>query len=366
MSATRTLFMGFITTSQRIASGVVLVSAVLILPKAAHASVITIGNGTPASCTESATRDALAQAAAGAPAAANIRFDCGNDPLTIRFAFQDLGEELLIPDKTTVDGGDRITIKGRFLVGPDTSVKIVRLGLTGLGPGFPGIVNHGTLEVRGSVFTDNAGPGIDNSGGLVTVTDTVFSRSRGPSGVKAIQSDGTLHVDRSMFEQNPGGPAILGNGVLDVKNTIFRSNGGDSAAIFHSGHAEIHNCEFTDNGGTIGGAIRHGGGELVIKNSLFMRNVGQWGGAVASDGVLTVEFSEFYDNQVTAAGGAIFHCGSMAVTDTQIKRNSARDNFGGGIWTSKSPMLRNNTIVENRPDDIVANASPPPGVFCAP
>src|SRR5207247_7744206 len=85
---------------------VVLSCLLLMLPRTAHASVIVVGDGMPASCTASALKDALA-AAATPPDYTVIRFDCGDEPLTITMR---PGPRLVIPDRTTVDGGDRITI----------------------------------------------------------------------------------------------------------------------------------------------------------------------------------------------------------------------------------------------------------------
>jgi predicted outer membrane repeat protein len=336
--------------------------AILLIPRTAHASVIVVGDGMPASCTASALQDALAAAASG-PEYTIVRFYCGDEPLTIRLSFD---ERTVIPDRTTLDGGDRVTINsGRgFVIGADSSVTILRLGLTS-GPGFVAIRNDGTLEVRRSAITDNAGPGIENRGGTVSVSDTVFARGRGDSG-SAIVGRGTLRVDHSIFVDNRSkyGGAIQTSGVLEAKNSVFRRNGSEAGAIIHSGDATIQNCEFTQNSGDRGGAILHSGGTLTIKNSTFVQNNARLGGAIYGDS-LTVEDSEFYDNSATTNGGAIFNAGcesSLLMINSVVMRNSAR--VGGGIWAVTEPVLKHSTVADNLPDDI-AVVPYPPGI-CAP
>jgi hypothetical protein len=331
---------------------VVLFCVLLTLPRTARASVIVVGDDTPAGCTASAFQDALAAAAVPDPDYTIIRFDCGAEPLTIRMP----DVRVTIPDRTTIDGGDRVTILGLFSVAPDSAVSIVRLGLGGIGPV---INNFGTLEVRGSTFM-SFGHGIVNREGSVTVTDTLFMGARRYYG-GGISSSGTLRVDHSTFDGNQLEGAIDARGVLDVRNSIFRNNSGENLAggIQGSGDWLIQNCEFTGNGGSrFGGAIFHGAGELTIKNSQFVGNGAQFGGAITERGSLIVENSEFRDNQATISGGAIYNTGPLlSLVNSTVTGNTCRVtcgplNAGGGIWSTTEPVLKHTTVSGNVPDDV--------------
>src|SRR5689334_15316376 len=78
-----------------------LLLALLALPTPALAAKpIIVGDGTAASCTETALGDALV--IAGTVGGGTIKFNCGGSPVTI-----ELTATLVIPDNTTVDGGGR-------------------------------------------------------------------------------------------------------------------------------------------------------------------------------------------------------------------------------------------------------------------
>jgi hypothetical protein len=332
--------------------GLVLWFLFLMFPRSANAAVIVVGDGTPASCIASALQDALAAAASSAPEYTNIRFECGGEPLKI-----DVPESrLTIPDRTTIDGDDRVTLQAGFLVEPDSSVRLVRLGLKPCcGVGATTIRNFGVLEIRGSVF-NGSGAGILNRGGTVTVTDTMFVGTPVNFG-SGIYGDGILRVDHSIFEGSRHDSAIGHTGVLEVKNSIFRENFGEiTGGISGSGDWVIQNCEFTHNVGSFGGAISHGAGELTVKNSQFVGNRAKFGGAIRNSGSLIVNNTEFHDNDATITGGAIENRGSLLMINGTLTGNSACfaacGAGGGGIWTSTEPVLKHTTVTGNVPDDI--------------
>src|SRR2546430_11466983 len=77
----------------------VLLAVLSGLPQAASAvAPITVGDGTTASCTEAALRDALI--VAEAEGGGNIHFSCGVDPVIITVT-----TTLTVPNKTRLNGG---------------------------------------------------------------------------------------------------------------------------------------------------------------------------------------------------------------------------------------------------------------------
>src|SRR4030095_4473751 len=65
---------------------------------------IIVGDGTPASCTETALQNALAAAQSGG---GTVKFECGGAPVTIV-----LTTTLTVPNNTTINGGEKITLSG--------------------------------------------------------------------------------------------------------------------------------------------------------------------------------------------------------------------------------------------------------------
>src|SRR5690606_28127675 len=80
--------------------GVALLQCELPAPADVSQPDRVIGDGTPASCTEAALREA-------AGAGGVIVFDCGPEPLTLT-----LSETLVIREETVLDGGGTITLSG--------------------------------------------------------------------------------------------------------------------------------------------------------------------------------------------------------------------------------------------------------------
>ena len=86
-----------------LASSLVLVALFASPPSAGAANPLTVGNGTAASCTETALQFALAFAAIHG--GGTIKFNCGRAPVIIT-----LTDTLTIPNNTTIDGGGLITL----------------------------------------------------------------------------------------------------------------------------------------------------------------------------------------------------------------------------------------------------------------
>ena len=129
------------------------------LPQSAVAAPITVGDGTAASCTELALRDALT--AAGAADGGTIRFGCGVDPVTIT-----LSATLTVPNNTTIDGRGLITLDGAhtvrvMFVDRSSTVVLKNLSISnGTSAGSPdisgaGVYNEGALTVYSCTFSGN-------------------------------------------------------------------------------------------------------------------------------------------------------------------------------------------------------------------
>src|SRR5438132_7581232 len=101
--------------AERLTAVLFIVSVLLALPQPALAAPpIFVGNGTPASCTESALKDALVivETLGGG----TVRFACGGGPVIIALTQPTtpagLAEPVLLvlPHNTLIDGGGLVTL----------------------------------------------------------------------------------------------------------------------------------------------------------------------------------------------------------------------------------------------------------------
>jgi hypothetical protein len=103
------------TSAKRLAPVLFLVLVFFALPQSALAArTIKVGDGTAASCTEAALRNALILA--GGERSSIIQFKCGAKPVVITVA-----ATLTIPDNTTINGNALITLDGNFFPGSLTA-----------------------------------------------------------------------------------------------------------------------------------------------------------------------------------------------------------------------------------------------------
>jgi hypothetical protein len=326
--------------------GTLVVSLLAASPAAARP--IVVGTGTPESCMEAALQLALLTAAEERGGV--IRFDCGEAPATIDIARLLPGEarpaRLVVPDRTTIDGGGLITIDGGgkdgILVLVPAAARVELHGLTVRGgPYGLTVFNLGRLAIDRSTIRDNVFGAIYNWFGTLRVQRSLLTRNGSfvDGGGAIVNFRGTLTVDRSAFIGNladGGGAGIDNSGVATVRDSVFTLNVGHwrGGAFLNNRDAEarIVNCEFSDNG------------DLVD------------GGAVSNDGMLTIRNSSITDNRSDTYGGGLY-AGDQSTTvlvHTLVTRNQAGFG-GGGIYLapgSSPPTLIRTTVTGNFPDDI--------------
>lgn len=336
-------------TFSRHLSAVLVLLALCALPRSADAApIIWVGDSNPASCIESALRDALAYAALNG--GRTIKFNCGRFPVIIT-----LTSTLTVPNNTTINGGGTITLSGPVIgylvvVAHQSSAVLQNLTITNVAghngsfttQGF-GVLNEGTLTVKGSNLSGNDGGAISNEG-VLTVRDSTISHNGflNHSLCVGIDSNGTLTVSNSAFEGNVGGgaAAVCNSGVATIQNSSFSKNFSDQVggAIFTQGTLTVNNSTFSGNSATFfGGAIFKFGGNLTVNNSTFVDNhVVDGGGAIAGSSV-TINNSVFHGNSSSHIGGALV--GDFVIKNSEFSNNSA--DLGGafhgqGIITNSS------------------------------
>jgi hypothetical protein len=284
-----------------------------------------IGDGTKASCTESAFIDAVARGGV-------VTFNCGPDPMTINLTrpakiVNDTGPDIVI------DGGGKVTLSGQgrtrilYMNTCDPAQKWTTPNCNDQ--------DHPRLTVQNLTFVDgnasaereyDGGGAIWARGGRLKVINSRFFRNRcadtGPDvGGAAIRA----------FDQHRGQPVLVVNstfgGGADFGNVC--SNGGAISSIGVSW--TILNSVFTHNraigrGGNPAQAGTPGGGS---------------GGAIYNDGnrmTLSLCGVAIHDNQVIQHGSAIFFVTNNRTGDIRIDRSVITRNTGGS-WYTQHPQI---------------------------
>jgi hypothetical protein len=230
----------------------------LVLRVVSRVLACIVGNGTGASCTESALDACL-------PTGGTVTFNCGGAAtITVTSTKSSWAD-------TTIDGGSLMTISGGnrvrvFSVNPGVKLTVKNLTIAnGNTEGYGGgISNDGTLRVGNSFF----------SGGTLSVTNCTFSgNSADRGGGGDIGANSMVMVTNSTFSGNSadwgGGGDIGANSMVMVTNSTFSGNsadwggggGGISNRILSGEGTRVTNTILANStsGGNCDGSITDGG-----------------------------------------------------------------------------------------------------------
>jgi hypothetical protein len=221
-------------------------------------------------------------------------------------------------DNTGINGGAINTVLGGLLV--EDSTFINNDSTSG------GSIQPNPLGYGGAIYTDGASPTNDNS------------------------TKGTIKIRNSRFDGNKG--AGQGGGLFLY---VYE---GDKVIIEDS--TIINNQVIEDaKGDSIGGGLRHGKGEAIIKNTTFANNLAldQGGGAwFGENAPVSIDNSIFYGNRAESAngkeglGGAIVlpsASGSKKISNTTVANNYAGFMGGGFFGGVKNTTLKNTLVADN-------------------
>jgi CSLREA domain-containing protein len=231
---------------------------------------------------------------------------------------------LVVSGGTTVSLAD-LTATGFQVTSPSSQGSVIRnvgtlivenVVLTGNSARFGGtIYSLGVLLVSDSRISDNAGSGLANDFGDMTVRRTIISRNQMP------------HL--------PGGGGILNAGVAVVEHSqIVGNSGHHGGGVLNLGSMTITNTTITGNTAAGGGGVWQIGGSTTITSSTVSNNMAQNGGGVGAINSiqLTVEQSTVTGNSATQGGGFHLELSTFAMNRTLVSGNSASE--GGGLYCS--------------------------------
>ncbi len=339
-----------------------------------------VGNGTAASCTESAFDTALA-------GGGSVTFNCGAVGVVIT-----LTTNKQPAFDTTIDGGNKITLKApniyHFLVNPGITLTLKNIqliqGNTSSGGSIHNygtfkainvkfhnnrstdyggaIYSEGTLVIKQSTFTKNratfAGGAIYNNGGNATIKASTFTSNKATNasatGGAVANQDGDVRIINSTLNNNSGdeGGAFWTqfNSTNTLKNSVLSGNKGvNGAGLENFGGIEVVNSKIMNNTATgQGGGIYHGG-FMSISKSTISGNKAATGGGMRDFGNSTdIQQSTFSSNQATGDGGGIYTSASLGVRNSTFSGNSAgAGHFGGAIFAYNNDISLEYVTVAN-------------------
>ena len=181
-----------------------------------------------------------------------------------------------------------------------------------------------------TVFSNIEGCAVYIVPGTGTFTRSTFTNCNGSVGIQG----SAVHIE--------GQDTLLGQGTFE--DCVFDQNKATQGAVFISGIGNFNNCNFTNNEGAIGGALRIMG-NVTVTNSRFSNNkaLGDWaeGGAASIVGQATITDSIFDGNQGPTGGALVIYGDGSSFTRTTFNDNTATS-YGGAvaIWGN------NNTFIE--------------------
>ena len=328
------------------------VAGVCSVPIAAvdtSATTATVGNGSPASCTEAALRVAVG-------AFPVVRFNCGATAATIA-----VSAPIAVPTNrdTVIDGENRITLDGggttRILSLVQANYRTNAHGLTlqhialknGRAPAGGYVPQDPAHPSCAYGYTTGSGGAIEVQDATLHVVDVAFENNAaatpGPDvGGGAISAMGSLDVTvaGSTFVSNTGsnsGAVGMLNSNFRVYNSIFRGNSATGVGRNYQS-AEVASCPGIGQSGQggaggNGGAITIDGGddpEVIVCGSSFVGNhANELGGALARtpDGVprrTTLDRSVFSSNTAGQAGAAyLMNSVPLEIFASTFDRNTA-------------------------------------------
>jgi hypothetical protein len=274
-----------------------------------------VGDGTPASCTESAFEAAIA-------AGGVVTFNCGPSPYKLV-----LSTTKSITQDTVIDGGNLVTLDG------GGQVRQLLLNNNNFDATTPTLTLQNITLANGH-GTDNAGTGAPTGGGAV------------------YRYGGTLNVINSQFINNIG-PA---SGQDSAGGAIYSVGVGTTTVV---------GSTFQGNQASDGGALGNLGASVDLVNDTIQGNKatgtggnpgnGGNGGGVYMDGahiVITMCGTHIDSNQGNAYGGGLFFvddavAGTAAIDQSSFDANSTA--FAGGLYLQGAAgTLTNSSVINNQ------------------
>lgn len=216
------------------------------------------------------------------------------------------------------------------------------------------VMHDGEAWIVTSQFSENdsdwGGVFFVTSGSLYSLENSFERNSAGFGGVVYMEKDADIDCGSCRFSDNEGsvGGAIYNlGGSVSVNRSSFSGHTSYDSGVIYSARGEVRVASSVFRGNK-GGAIKFSNGSLSVLKTAFSNNSSAIGGAISSSGKLTILQSDFQGNSAEM-GGAISHGSGDAYIDASMfQRNSAEDSGGALAFLGGSLHIYNTAINDSR------------------
>jgi len=223
-----------------------------------------------------------------------------------------------------------------------------------------------TVAVENLVISHgiNGAGGIHNAGTLA-LTDSAVRGNSGPGIVNQnLEGRPILTLTNSTVTDNGGGGIVnvLFGSVTGSHVTVSGNSGGDGAGIFNQiGTVSLSNSIVSDNAASAAGGGVFNNGTLMLTSSTVRGNSAAYGGGIFNFGSATLADSTVGGNSATYGAGIYNLFGALTLADSTVSRNNATS-AGGGTYADGEgtfSLTGATDISENSPDNCYPPGSVP-------
>lgn len=328
--------------------------AFFLNPSPAHAFDAVVGDGTPASCGETAFDAALAEVQANLGGL--ITFNCGPNSHTI-----DIYTAAAIYTQVEINGGGKIRL---FAQG--SAPLFVK-------PRFFEVASGGWLTLRNLTLEGGrspAGSGWGSQGGSIVVwgsntpdertglelfSTTILNSASSAWGGAIANEGGVVQIENSTISGSSaewGGAYNGANGAETIINSTISDStsqqGGGGVRFWNTQDSRIIDSTIRGNSTAgAGGGVENVGGALTIRTSYIEQNTAaQSGGGVKNSNnvdrvaAILIERSRVSSNHSDINGGGVDSNGTLIISDTLVTNNHTAG-WGGGVlsWSGSLHVL---------------------------
>ena len=217
----------------------------------------------------------------------------------------------------TGPGADQLTIDG------DYTGSVFYIGT--------GTVNLSGLTITHGSGWGQAGGGIYNMSGHVSIDNCTISGNSAFTSGGGIWNDGSMSITNSIVSGNSGATLDEGGGIendatLSIINSTISQNScaSDGGGVFNTGALSVVNCTFSGNSAGRGGAVYNNIGTATITSSTLAGNS-------ASD-----------------SGGGVYQDDSFIIGSTLLSNSIVANNTSNGSPSDISgPVTANSSLIGN-------------------
>lgn len=343
-------------------------------------SIANVTNGTDGLCTLREAIEAANANAASGPAAGECAAGSSNSDtitftvvgtISLTSALPSIASDMSINGP----GASQLTVRRSTAGGtPNFRIFTINPSVTALFSGLT--ISNG--NAAGGSFPSDAGGGVLNDGGTVTLNDLVVSGNTATSpGGGVDNTGGTMMISDSTISNNHAnsGAGVNNNGggtLMINRSTISNNISTDQAGgLFNSGTAFVTNTTVSSNSAVRGGGIDNAGNLTLSSSTISLNNATSFAGGVSNPGIGVLNFTNTLIAGNSSPAGPDCGGASFNSQDYNLIGNTSGASIGGmtthnvtnvdallGSLTNNGGPTLTHSLLPGSPAIDAGNASP--------